>query len=138
MTDQILSGLTIRRAQLVAEAQKADAALLVMLADIEHMDAAIRQFDPSYRAPSVRLPRETKRGALTKSLLTMLRLSPKGMTAREMASRVMLSRNMNIADAKLATKVVVRVRIAMICQRKHGIVMCEVGPDQMQVWRVAG
>ena len=33
MTDHILSGLTIRRAQLVAEAQKADAALLVMLAE---------------------------------------------------------------------------------------------------------
>lgn len=101
------------------------------------MDAAIRQFDPNYLAPSVRLPRETKRGALTKSLLTMLRLSPKGMTAREMASRVMLTRNMNIADTKLATKVVVRVRIAMIRQRKHGIVTAEVGPDQVQVWRVA-
>ena len=45
---------------------------------------------------------------------------------------------MNIADTKLATKVVVRVRIAMIRQRKHGIVTAEVGLDQVQVWRVAG
>ena len=126
MTDHILSGLTIRRAQLVAEAQKADAALLVMLA--EHR---------AYGRRHTPVRSQLSGGALTKSLLTMLRLSPKGMTAREMASRVMLTRNMNIADTKLATKVVVRVRIAMIRQRKHGIVTAEVGPDQVQVWRVA-
>ena len=68
----------------------------------------------------------------------MLRLTPKGMTAREMASRVMLSRNMSVVDTKLATKVVVRLRIAMIRQRKHGIVVAEVGPDQVQLWQVAG
>ena len=68
MTGHVIAGLIKRWAEMVAETQKADATLLVMLADIEHMDATIRQFDPAYRAPSVRLPRETKRCALTKSL----------------------------------------------------------------------
>ena len=79
MTGHVIAGVTKRWAEMVAEAQKADATLLVVRADLEHMDVPIRQFDLAYRAPSVRLSRETKRCALTKSLLTTLRLAPKGM-----------------------------------------------------------
>jgi hypothetical protein len=57
MTDPVLTGLSKRRAELAAEAVATDAALRRILADIEHIDGAIRACDPAYRPRKIQLNR---------------------------------------------------------------------------------
>ena len=143
MTDPVLAGLTKRRADLVAEVRQTAAALAGLLADIEHIDAAIRQFNPAYRPRRPRTVLTTpERGSVIKSLLTIMRTADAPLTVREIADRIMAGRGIDRTDREKAAYVTARVRTALSKQRQTGTLTAEPGPNpgpqQAWLWRVAG
>ncbi len=48
MTDYVVTGLVKRRAELTGEIESTHERLRQMVLDLEHLDAAILQFDPDY------------------------------------------------------------------------------------------
>jgi hypothetical protein len=59
VTDFVLSGLVKRRAELAGEAEVIRARLAAIAADLGHLDAVIRQFDPAFDVAAIR-PRKVK------------------------------------------------------------------------------
>ena len=54
MTDHVVSALTKRRANLSGQAEVLRAQLARIAADLVHLDAVIRQFDPTHDLASIR------------------------------------------------------------------------------------
>jgi|SRR5882724_2807749 len=78
----------------------------IMIIDLDHVDAAIRIFDPSYDVEGIRqkLPsaaHRALRGDLTRATLDTLRGTPGPMTTKELARHVMAERGLNTADSAL-------------------------------------
>jgi hypothetical protein len=142
MTDPILTGLAKRRTELLAEIKKQEAALRTLLADIGHLDATIRQFDPAYQArrPQTSLASVARggRGGVVKTLLGILRKSDGPLTLREVTVRAMLTWGMDCADRKAVLRMMVQTGTALRRQRKNGTVVSDEGVGAALVWRVAG
>ncbi len=137
MKDHVLSGLAKRRAEIVAEIKKADLALQSLMADLEHLDATVKQFDPASRpAPAIRTYRG-QRGHMTKAILTMLRRSGYPMTVRAIAVQIMADRDMDRTDKKAVLRMIVQVRIALLRQQRNGVVAYQEKPEESGVWGVA-
>lgn len=136
MTDIILTGLVKRRADLLKEAKCVEAGLRRLLTDIEHVDGAIRTYDPAYRPRKVVL-RRAKRVDLVRTALDVLRQAKAPMTVREVTMAVMSRTGRDAADKKLIGKMIERVRVALLRQGKAGVVRSEQGPGQFVLWEVA-
>lgn len=142
MHDPVLNGLAKRRAELVAEVKRTEAVLRGLLADIDHLDATTRQFDPDHRPsrPGTSIGR-LDRGSTTKTLLTILRTAPGPMTVRDLIRAIMAARGANLEDRKLVNRTAEQVRVAFARQRKNGTVTAEPGPKvgvpQVWLWRIA-
>ena len=67
MTDYVLTGLVKRRAEIAGEIEAIHKRLSKVLVDLEHIDAAIVQFDPAIlrRASGPRLSGRRRTGAST-------------------------------------------------------------------------
>jgi hypothetical protein len=141
VTDHVLTALTKRRADLVTEVRQAEVTLNRILADIEHIDGAIRQFNPGYRP---RRPRTIltapERGSMVKSLLAVMRAAGGPLTVREITGRIMAGRGIDPTDRKKVTYVTARVRAALSRQRQNGTLAAEPGgepgPQQAWLWRI--
>jgi hypothetical protein len=142
MTTTVLAGLANRRLELVAEVKKQEGVLRSLLADIDHLDAAMRQFDPEHRArrPNTSLAsveRGSGRGAVTKTILTVLRTAAEPITLRETALRTMIAFGMDCQDRKRTMRMIEQVRTVIYRQRSNGIVASEPGPEQAGLWRIS-
>ncbi|WP_158933223.1 hypothetical protein [Acidisphaera sp. S103] len=119
MTDPVLSALTKRRAELVAEAQAADANLRRALSDIEHLDEDIRICDPAYRPRKVQLTR-AEIVDVSRSALGILRKATAPMTLRDITYGVMAANGLDQIDAQHVRVMIERVRQALYRQRMNG------------------
>lgn len=137
MTDVVLSSLIKRRAEVAAEAKALDATLRRLLNDIEHLDGAIRTYDPAYRAPKLRLTR-AHRVAMSRTALAILRQAKAPMSVRDIALAVMEAHGKDRTDGKLVKAVTERVRWALIRQRKIGVLRTVQGEGNAGLWEVAG
>jgi hypothetical protein len=142
MVNPMLAGLTKRRTELVAEVKEQEGVLRGLLADIDHLDAAMRQFDPEHRArrPNTSLAsveRGAGRGAVTKTILGVLRTAGEPLTLRETAMRTMMAFGMDCQDRKRTARMIEQVRTVIYRQRVNGIVVSETGPGAAGLWRVA-
>jgi hypothetical protein len=138
MQDPILEGLTKHRASLVAQVRNAEATIQSLLADIEHLDATIRQFNPAHKAPA---PAVSPLGAgnhITRTLLTILRKSPEPMTLRALRVSLMETVGLNHRDRRRIKRMMEQVRTALARQLANGTVAKEMGPERALVWRIAG
>ena len=136
MTDPVLASLAKRRTELIADAQVADAKLRQLLSDIQHVDGAIRTYDPEYRPQKVRLSR-AKHVALSRLALGILRQAPAPMTLRDITLRIMALQDENREDAKLVRYRIEKVRVALLRQRNNGTLRSVEGPRQLVLWEVA-
>jgi hypothetical protein len=87
MADHVLSGLVKRRAELAGEADALKGRLAQIGADLGHLDAVIRQFDPDYdlgaiRPKRVRVGDAANRGEMSRAVLGVLRETSELMTTR--------------------------------------------------------
>lgn len=143
MTDYVLTGLTKRRAEVTGEIEALHDRLSKLLADLENLDATIRQFAPDFQVETIR-PRAVRppkdwanRGEMSRIVLSILRQAAEPMTTRDIALELLVARALNREDQKLLRLMTKRVGVALRIQRDNGVVRSEQGPGQFVLWEVA-
>lgn len=143
MTDYVLTGLVKRRAELAGEIEATRDHLRSLIAALEHLDATIHQFDPTYQVEAIR-PRAfrppkdwAKRGEMTRLVLDILRQAAEPMTSRDIAFELMTRRALDREDRKLLALMSKRIGMALRLQRDKGLVRSDQGPGQFQLWEIA-
>ena len=127
MADYMVTGLVKRRAALAGDMKRAQEALSQMARDLEALDAAIKLVAPDMEieaiAPKFVKPPEdwSRRGEMSRQVLSILRTSPKPLTAREIASRMIVDRGL-AATPKLLNLMTRRVSTCLRDRREQGLV----------------
>ncbi|MEC9016877.1 MAG: hypothetical protein VYC29_03040 [Pseudomonadota bacterium] len=123
----MVTGLVKRRAALAGDMKRAQEALSQMARDLETLDAAIKLVAPDMEieaiAPKFVKPPEdwSRRGEMSRQVLSILRTSPKPLTAREIASRMIVDRGL-AATPKLLNLMTRRVSTCLRDRREQGLV----------------
>ena len=143
MTDYMVEGLVKRRAALAGEMLALQAKLANFAKDLETLDAALRIVAPDLDIPSiapkmVKPPADwSRRGEMSRTVLGMLRLSQKPLTAREIAAEMIVHRGL-AATPQLMNLMTRRVATCLRDRRDQGLV--ENAPTrggQWLEWRIA-
>lgn len=143
MTDYVLTGLVKRRAELTGEIEATHDRLRQTVADLENLDATIRQFDPSYQVEAIkpkafRPPKDwANRGEMSRICLSILRQAAEPVTTRDIALELLVARALDKSDQRLLRIMTKRVGVALRGQRERGLVRCEQGPGQYMIWEIA-
>ena len=121
-----LAGLVEKRAEIAGKISHTRAALRQLIIDLDHVDAAIRIFDPSYDVEGIRqkIPSAAHRairGDMTRATLDALREASGPMTTIELARHVMAERGLNTADKALLQLFTRRTGALLRWQKKRGI-----------------
>ena len=141
MADQILPALVNRRAELAGELEKAQGHVQQLHADLASLDAVIRQFDPEYPVGNIRpkyrrAPAAAEFGAMSRTVLDILRRAGGPMCTRDIADRIIAERALNAGDKGLRSSMVKRVNMALRYQRTNGMVH-ETNPSGTEVmWQI--
>ena len=132
MADQVMPALVKRRAELMAELEKAQGHVQQLHADLASLDAVIRQFDPDYPVGNIR-PRYRRAasaaefGSMSRTVLDILRRAGGPLSTRDIADQIIAERALNAGDKGLRHLMVKRVNMALRYQRTNGMVQ-EVDP----------
>ena len=144
MTDRpnTLAGLIEKRRELAGKIEYHQNELRQASADLDHLDATIRMFDPDADLEAIHSrpypPRnQAFRGEVTRVLLAALRHAGGPLTSHQLADRLMAERGLDVNDAKLKKTMVKRVGSALRDMRKRGRVTSEVGAKREMLWRIA-
>jgi hypothetical protein len=121
-----LAGLVEKRAEIAGQISHTRAVLRQLIIDLDHVDAAIRIFDPSYDVGGIRqkIPSAAHRairGDMTRATLDALRDAPGPMTTKELARHVMAERGLNTADTAMLQLFTRRTGALLRWQKKRGI-----------------
>ena len=102
MNDIALETLKKKRAEITGEIARCHAAIEKLSADLEHLDATLRIFAPDFVAESV-LPKVftppkswSKRGEMSRAVLSILRVAKGPLSTREIASMVVQQRGLDV------------------------------------------
>ena len=143
MTDYVLTGLVNRRAALTGEIEAIHLRLRTLLAQLESLDATIRQFDPAHRVEAIR-PKAFRppsdwanRGEMARVVLSILRQAAEPLTTRDIALEMLVTRALDASDQRLLKLMTKRVGVALQNQRAGGVVRSTPGPGMMMLWEVA-
>ncbi len=139
-----LAGLVDKRAEIAGRIAHTRATLRQLIIDLDHVDAAIRIFDPNYDVEGIRQKLPTAahralRGDLTRATLDALRDASGPMTTKELARHVMAERGLNTADAALLQLFTRRTGALLRWQRKRGILRSVKNPQhgRFDLWEIA-
>lgn len=100
MTDYMVTGLVKRRAELAGEMKRTQEALGQMARELETLDAAIKLVAPDLDIPAiapkmVKPPEDwSKRGEMSRQVLTIMRVANKPLTSREIAAQMIVQRGL--------------------------------------------
>lgn len=127
MTDYMLEGLKRTRAEITGEIARTQARLARLANDLEHIDGVLRMLAPDFVQESVRpkvfVPPASwsKRGEMSRVVLSILRTSPEPLSTREIAGMVMRQRGLepDPASLNIMTR---RVGHCLRDKREHGTV----------------
>jgi len=139
MTDYVLQGLTKKRAEIAGQLAGMHETVSRLLKDLEHLDATIRLIAPDYEpegiAPKLFRPPEdwSKRGQMSRMILSILRVAKEPMTTREIASKMILERGlaMDVKMLKLMTK---RCASSLRDMREKGRAASDGAGGMYQTW----
>ncbi|HEU4960802.1 MAG TPA: hypothetical protein VFT56_10370 [Sphingomonas sp.] len=127
MTDCALEALKRKRAELTGEIARCHASLTTLSADLEHLDATLRLFDPAFVAESV-LPKVftppkswSKRGEMSRAVLSILRVAKGPLSTREIAAMIVQQRGLE-SDAGILNVMTRRVGHVLRDKREKGAV----------------
>ena len=142
MADYVVSGLVKRRAELAGEADALKGRLAQIGADLGHLDATIRLFDPDFdlaaiRPRRVRAADTAKRGEMSRSVLGVLREAAGPMTTASVVEAVMTASGTDGQDRKAAARMANRVGLALRRQERNGAVRSERREGRVMAWEVA-
>lgn len=121
----MVEGLVKKRAELAGEIERTHERLRALVADLEHVDATLRIIAPDLAVEAIqskvfRPPADwSKRGEMTRMVLSILRTARNPMTTREIAERMVVERGIP-ADAAALNSMSRRVACALRRQRELG------------------
>lgn len=140
MTDYMVTGLVKKRAELAGELETTHERLRELVNQLEHLDATLRIVAPdmvveAIRPKAFRPPDDwSKRGQMSRLVLSIIRQSKEPLTTREIAAQMLLERAMDAEDTKMLRTMTKRVAAALREQRDKGRVQSEEGPGTYQLW----
>lgn len=127
MTDYGFEALKKKRAEITGEIARCHAQLGELSESLEHLDGTIRLFAPDFVAESV-LPKVfvppkswSKRGEMSRGVLSILRIAKGPQTAREIASQIVAQRGLE-NDAGILNVMTRRVAGVLRDKREAGLV----------------
>jgi hypothetical protein len=136
-----IHALMHKRAELAGELKTAESVVAARTADLAHVDATLRMFDPSAKPASIRPrvkrphPTRFRPGEFTRAVMAVVRQAEKPLTAREIGDRVGVACGLDMSTTKDAGQVVASVR-AVLASPREGLA-CEKNGKEPMVWRVA-
>src|SRR3954453_17607449 len=126
-----IGALVRKRAEMAGLVERHRAELDAMTANLGHLDATLRLFDPAIRRDATR-PKAPRPPAVagrpeitTRMVLDALRRAGEPLGAEEIAARVLAEMGADGGDAKLLRAVAERVGEALRRQRRKVVVVCE-------------
>jgi hypothetical protein len=135
-----IGALVRKRAELAGLVERHRAELDGLVANLGHLDATLRLFDPAIRLDAIR-PKAPRPAAdpgrpeiTTRMVLDALRRAGEPMGAKEIAARLLAEMGADAGDAKLLRAAAERTGEALRRQRAKGIVACEAGPEGHGQW----
>lgn len=143
MTDYMVTGLVKKRAEIAGELDATHNRLRELVNQLEALDATLRIVAPdmaveAIRPKAFRPPEDwSKRGQMSRLVLSILRTAKEPLTTREIAAQMLLERAMDAEDVKMLRVMTRRVASALRDQRDKGRVESEDGPGTYQLWRVS-
>lgn len=141
MTDYMLTGLVKARADIAGKLTALHEQVAQACRDLEHLDATIRIIAPDYEpetiAPKMFRPPDdwSKRGQMSRMVLSILRTAKEPITAREIAGKMVLDRGLAM-DAKLLKTMTKRVGCALRDKREKGVARVVEGGGMYQLWEL--
>ena len=127
MTDYAVEALKRKRAELTGEIARCQALLGKLSKDVEHIDGVLAILAPDFVQeavlPKVFVPPSSwsKRGEMSRAVLSILRLAKGPMTTREIAEMIMRQRGLE-PDPKTLNIMTRRVAHCLRDKREHGTV----------------
>ncbi|MEQ9639965.1 MAG: hypothetical protein RIM84_08070 [Alphaproteobacteria bacterium] len=127
--EHVISALVRKRAEIAGYLQQAEDKADGLRADLAHVDAVLRMFDPARIVEAIppRPPRTIVRyfghGQLSRRVIDTLRRAAEPMECADIAKAIMPSANLDIADDALVAEVAERVRYCLKHHRKNGRVV---------------
>jgi hypothetical protein len=121
-----LAGLVEKRREIAGKIGKTRATLRQLMIDLDHVDGAIRLFDPRYQIESIK-PKapiaafHALKGDFTRAMLNVLRDAPGPMTTIELARHVMAERGVNVTDKPTLQLFTRRAGALLRSQLKRGV-----------------
>jgi hypothetical protein len=135
-----ISALVRKRAELAGLVEHTRAQLDALSANLGHVDATLRLFDPEIRLDAIR-PKAPRPAACpgrpeitTRMVLDALRRAGEPLSAREIAARVLAEIGVDGGDAKVLRAVAERVGEALRKQRAKGMVGFDQGTAGWRLW----
>lgn len=130
----VVYGLIRRRAETVGKIEALRDHLAIAMTDLDHLDATIRIFKPDIdleELPMKRVPPPNAafRGEVQRFLLHTLRKTTIPMTTQQLATAIMESRKLNVADKALHKQISQRTGNSLSKLRRGGFVVSERATD---------
>lgn len=142
MTDYAVEAMLRRRSEIAGKIKKAQADIAAMAADLEHLDAALRIMAPEMEiapiAAKLHTPPEhwSKRGEMSRTVLTVLRLATVPLTSRQIAMQLIVERGL-ASTPKMLNTVTKRVSGCLRDRREQGLVRNVGNPTAMWLlWEI--
>jgi hypothetical protein len=139
----VLHALTRKRAQLAGQIERCQFELSRLAAELKHIDAAIRIFNPEInigviRSKPVRPRCRASTGEVTQIVFDLLRdADGSPVTSRDIALTLMNNRGLNPNNRELTLLMVRRVCACLRNNRKKGFVRTVPSLDDFQGWVLA-
>lgn len=143
MTNYMVEGLAKKRAEVAGEIERTHELLGKLVKDLAHIDATLRIVAPELAVEAIkpkvfRPPADwSKRGEMTRVVLSILRTARAPMTTREIAERMVVERGL-AADSVTLNAMGRRVACALRRQRELGRARSTEGEAGFwQLWEIA-
>jgi hypothetical protein len=123
----VLHALTRKRAELAGQIEHTQLELRHLIAELDHIDAAIRIFNPAVDIGAIRSkpvpPRHAAfKGEVTRIVFKVLREAKGPVSSRDIAKVLMWERGLNSDDRELSVIMVKRVLACLRVQKRKGLI----------------
>ncbi|MGP0088609.1 MAG: hypothetical protein ACLPKB_01405 [Xanthobacteraceae bacterium] len=139
--EHVLSGLIAKRAELSGKVEQMQREIRELVAAINHIDAALRIFDPNVELDDIKPklpPRNSAyRGEVTRLVLNALRKTGKPMPVSELTLIVLAGRGLTTDDKPFVRVLSRRVGACLRNLRKKGLVRMTRIVGQVGQWEIA-
>ncbi len=137
----VLHALTRKRAEIAGQIEHNQLSLRHLIAELDHIDATIRIFNPAIDIEAIRSkpvpPRHAAfKGEVTRVVFNALREAKTPLTSRDIALRLMSERGLNPDDRELSVIMVKRVCACMRVQKMKGLVQIAAMLGNLQGWEL--